>query len=246
MDNLMKMGQQAYKQYSDSQTHEKNSAGSAGNDLNVMGGAHLNRPAGGQMIDTDGDGIPDLEQAAVHASGNSGDSGDSCGFLFSFFFFFCIFIYLFNARPTASLFKSAVSFLKTQAQKKGDDDDDDIDEEKAVEAHDRAFNQKQGSSLDAKSMGAAAAMQAFKQFSQGGASNQPKNNEDSKSKLIGMAMAQAAKLFDSSGGAAGGQKQDAVNSAGSMLLMKQKLQQMGGGSGGSGGGLGSLAGMLGK
>jgi len=227
MDNLLKMGQQAYQQYSDNQSHQKNTTGGGGNDFNVMGGAHLNRPAGGQMIDTDGDGIPDLEQAAVHASGHSGDSGDS------------------------SLFKSAVSFLKTQAQKKGDDDDDDdIDEEKAVEAHDRAFNQKQGSSLDAKSMGAAAAMQAFKQFSQGGASNQPKNNEDSKSKLIGMAMAQAAKLFDSSGGAAGGQKQDAVNSAGSMvmkLLMKQKLQEMGGGGGGgSGGGLGSLAGMLGK
>ncbi|KAA1090830.1 hypothetical protein PGT21_014985 [Puccinia graminis f. sp. tritici] len=192
-----------------------------------MGGAHLNRPAGGQMIDTDGDGIPDLEQAAAHASGNSGDSGDS------------------------SLFKSAVSFLKTQAQKKGDDDDDDIDEEKAVEAHDRAYNQKQGSSLDAKSMGTAAALQAFKQFSQGGGSNEPKPTEDNKSKLIGMAMAQAAKLFDSSGGASGGQKQDAVNSAGSMvmkLLMKQKLQQMtgGGGGGSSGGGLGGLASMIGK
>jgi hypothetical protein len=98
-----------------------------------------------------------------------------------------------------ALFKSAVSFLKTQAQKKGDDDDDDIDEEKAVEAHDRAYNQKQGSSLDAKSMGTAAALQAFKQFSQGGGSNEPKPTEDNKSKLIGMAMAQAAKLFDSSG-----------------------------------------------
>ncbi|KAA1128632.1 hypothetical protein PGTUg99_017326 [Puccinia graminis f. sp. tritici] len=195
MDSFMKLGQQAYKQYSDKQSHGDNTTGGGGgNDFNVMGGAHLNRPAGGQMIDTDGDGIPDLEQAAAHASGNSGDSGDS------------------------SLFKSAVSFLKTQAQKKGDDDDDDIDEEKAVEAHDRAYNQKQGSSLDAKSMGTAAALQAFKQFSQGGGSNEPKPTEDNKSKLIGMAMAQAAKLFDSSGGASGGQKQDAVNSAGSMVM----------------------------
>ena len=222
----MKLGQQAYKQYSDKQSHD-NTTGSGGNDFNVMGGAHLNRPAGGQMIDTDGDGIPDLEQAAAHASGNAGDSGDS------------------------SLFKSAVSFMKSQAQKKGDDDDD-VDEEKAVEAHDRAYNQKQGSSLDAKSMGTAAALQAFKQFSQGGGSNEPKHNEDGKSKLIGMAMAQAAKLFDSSGGASSGQKQDAVNSAGNMvmkLLMKQKLQQMTGGGGGggtSGGGLGGLASMIGK
>lgn len=229
----MKLGQQAYKQYSDNQSHGNTTAAGGRHDANVMGGAHLNRPAAGQMIDTDGDGIPDLEQAAVHASGNSGDAGDS------------------------SLFKSAVSFLKNQAQKKGnddDDDDDDIDEEKAVDAHDRAYNQNQGSSMDAKSMGAAAAMQAFKQFSQGagggGGSTQPKNNEDGKSKLIGMAMAQAAKLFDSSGGASGGQKQDAVNSAGSMvmkLLMKQKLQEMSGGGGsGSGGGLGSLASMIGK
>ncbi|PLW05205.1 hypothetical protein PCANC_02594 [Puccinia coronata f. sp. avenae] len=228
MDNFMKLGQQAYKQYSDNQSHgNTTTAAGGGHDANVMGGAHLNRPAAGQMIDTDGDGIPDLEQAAIHASGNSGDAGDS------------------------SLFKSAVSFLKNQAQKKGDDDDDDIDEEKAVDAHDRAYNQNQGSSMDAKSMGAAAAMQAFKQFSQGGGggSNQPKNNEDGKSKLIGMAMAQAAKLFDSSGGASGGQKQDAVNSAGSMvmkLLMKQKLQQMSGGGGSGGGGLGSLASMIGK
>ncbi|KAH9469826.1 hypothetical protein MJO28_004299 [Puccinia striiformis f. sp. tritici] len=228
MDSFMKLGQQAYKQYSDNQSHDNTTGGApaGGNDFNVMGGAHLNRPAGGQMIDSDGDGIPDLEQAAAHASGNSGDSGDS------------------------SMFKSAISFIKTQSQKGGDDDD--IDEEKVAEAHDRAYNQKQGSSLDAKSMGTAAALQAFKQFSSGGASNEPKHNEDGKSKLIGMAMAQAAKLFDSSGGAASGQKQDAVNSAGNMvmkLLMKQKLQQMtggGGGGGGSGGGLGSLAGMIGK
>ncbi|POV96135.1 hypothetical protein PSTT_15824 [Puccinia striiformis] len=220
MDSFMKLGQQAYKQYSDNQSHDNTTGGApaGGNDFNVMGGAHLNRPAGGQMIDSDGD-----EQAAAHASGNSGDSGDS------------------------SMFKSAISFIKTQSQKGGDDDD--IDEEKVAEAHDRAYNQKQGSSLDAKSMGTAAALQAFKQFSSGGASNEPKHNEDGKSKLIGMAMAQAAKLFDSSGGAASGQKQDAVNSAGNMLLMKQKLQQMtggGGGGGGSGGGLGSLAGMIGK
>lgn len=218
MDSFIKLGQQAYQQYSDNQSHAQ---GAGGPNANTMGGAHLNLPAGGggQMIDSDGDGIPDLDQAAAHASGHSGDSGD------------------------ASLFSTAASFLKSQYTKS--DDDDDIDEHRAKEAHDRAYNQNQGGSLDAKSMGAAAALQAFKQFQQGGAagSNGHNNQKDGQSKLLGMAMAQAAKLFDSSGGAAsGGQKQDAVNSAGKMvmkLIMKQKLQSVGGGGGG-------LASMIGK
>lgn len=226
MDNFLKLGQQAYQKYSDSQSHDphRNSGGNdGGNGFGVMGGAHLNRPAGGQMIDTDGDGIPDFEQAAAHASQHSGDSGDS------------------------SLFSTAISFLKS----KRDDDDDDVDEHEVTKAHDRAYNQKQGASLDAKSMGAAAALQAFKKFtSHDDSQSHSKNDKDIQSKLIGMAMAQAAQLFDSNGGAAAGQKQDAVNSAGKMvmkLMMKQKLQQMGGGgSSGGGGGLGGLAGMLGK
>jgi hypothetical protein len=44
-----------------------------------------------------------------------------------------------------------------QEQKKGDDDDD-VEKEKVVDAHDWAYNQNQGSAMDAKSMIGAAAL----------------------------------------------------------------------------------------
>lgn len=43
------------------------------------------------------------------------------------------------------------------------------------------------------------------------------------SKLIGLAMAEASKLFDSKGGAASGNKQDAVNGA-ATTVMKLLIQ----------------------
>lgn len=95
-------------------------------------------------------------------------------------------------------------------------------------------------------MGAAAAMQAFKKFTGGGGSSaQSSGGGDMQSKLIGMAMSEAAQLFDKSGGAASGNKQDAVNSAGMMvmkMLVKSKFSSMTGGS--NSGGLGSLASMV--
>lgn len=78
----------------------------------------------------------------------------------------------------------------------------------------------------------------MKQFTGGGGGNKP----SSKSDLISLAMAEASKLFDKSGGAAQGSKQDAVNSAG-MTIMKLMVQsQLGGG--GSSGGLGGLMSMV--
>eukprot|EP00918_Siedleckia_nematoides_P003036 GHVU01006897.1.p1 GENE.GHVU01006897.1~~GHVU01006897.1.p1 ORF type:complete len:229 (+),score=45.32 GHVU01006897.1:200-886(+) len=226
MDNLINLGTKAFQQYSDnnnkSSQHDRpdGHAQGEGGGYGVTGGAHLNRPAGGQWIDTDGDGVPDFQQAADHAARESGDAADP------------------------SLFKNAMSFLKNRNNK----DHDDIDESKATDAHDQAYNKGQGGSLDANSMGAAAALQAFKKFSSGGGSDSKSSSGgDGQSKLIGMAMAQAAKLFDSSGGASSGQKQDAVNSAGQMvmkLLMKQKMNEMVGG--GNSGGLSGLAGLAGK
>jgi len=70
-----------------------------------------------------------------------------------------------------------------------------------------------------------------------------------KSKLIGKAMAEASKLFDKSGGAASGNKQDAVNGA-AMTVMKLLVQSKlsGGSTGGasSSGGLGSMMSMASK
>src|SRR5258708_3361240 len=63
----------------------------------------------------------------------------------------------------------------------------------------------------------------------------------SQSHLISMAMAEATKLFDSSGGASNGNKQDVVNSAAMTvvkLLVKSKFSGTTGGS--NSGGLGSM------
>ena len=98
--------------------------------------------------------------------------------------------------------------------------------------------------MDASGMGAAAAMQAFKMFTSGGGS-QSSSGGGMQSKLMGMAMSEAAKLFESSGGASSGNKQDAVNSAGMTvmkLMMKSKMNSMMGGS--DSGGLSSLMGMV--
>ena len=56
-------------------------------------------------------------------------------------------------------------------------------------------------------------------------------------------MAEASKLFDSSGGSSHGNKQDAVNSAG-MTIMKLMVQSKFGGGGG-GGGVGGLMSLVG-
>lgn len=90
-------------------------------------------------------------------------------------------------------------------------------------------------------MGSAAALQVLKGFTGGGGGG------GSQSQLISMAMAEASKLFDSSGGASSGNKQDAVNGA-AMTVMKLMVQsKFGGGTmgGGNSGGLGSLMGLVG-
>lgn len=60
-----------------------------------------------------------------------------------------------------------------------------------------------------------------------------------------MAMAEATKLFDSAGGAASGNKQDAVNGA-AMTVMKLLVQSKFSAAtgGGNSGGLGSLMGLV--
>jgi hypothetical protein len=65
--------------------------------------------------------------------------------------------------------------------------------------------------MDASSMGAAAAMQALKRFTGSSSAGAKPQGSSFQSGLIGMAMSEATKLFDSSGGAASGTKQDAVN-----------------------------------
>lgn len=145
--------------------------------------------------------------------------------------------------------------------------DDDLDEDEVVQKHNQAYQQGNAGNLDANSMGAAAALNALKRFTSGNG-NAPAQSAGGQSKLvrtasalsslqtdsscqIAMAMSEASKLFDQSGGAASGNKQDAVNSAGTMvmkMLLKSQLSGAAGTGGGAagGGGVSQLLGMASK
>lgn len=131
------------------------------------------------------------------------------------------------------------SVLNNFLDRDDDDDDDDdlvnkkkpIKEEtinKATEAHDRIYNQGATSEASSRDLGSAAALQAFKMFS-GGGSKGGSSNE-----LIGLAMGEAMKLYNSKGGSSGGADQsEMLKSAAAMAF---KLYQSKGSGGGSGGG----------
>ncbi|EGO31282.1 beta-flanking protein [Serpula lacrymans var. lacrymans S7.9] len=116
-----------------------------------------------------------------------------------------------------------------------------VDEDEVQNAHRQAYREGGASGLSAGSMGGAAAMQILQKFTSGGGSS---GGGGSKTELISMAMAEASKLFDKSGGGSGGSKQDAINGA-AMTVMKLVVQsKLGGTTGGSNsGGIGSLMGL---
>ncbi|KAJ5698687.1 hypothetical protein N7462_000692 [Penicillium macrosclerotiorum] len=141
------------------------------------------------------------------------------------------------------LFESALSFLNERKSEYADPSRYDVDEQHAVNAHQAMYGggSDEGRSHDSGTVGAGAAMQALKMFTSGGSSDGGMD----KNKLIGMAMAQAGKLWDEkqgSGANISGDKQSAVNSAAEMAL-KMYMKSNGGGSSGTGGpaGLMSLA-----
>lgn len=115
------------------------------------------------------------------------------------------------------------------------------------DAHDQAYSGGNAAGLPASGMGAAAAMQAFKMFTGGGASTgagAPAGaggatgaagasagaaaGGNPQSQMLAMAMAEASKLFDSQGGAASGNKQEAITSAAKMAmkLLMQVSQEL--------------------
>ncbi|KAI0324465.1 hypothetical protein GY45DRAFT_1331523 [Cubamyces sp. BRFM 1775] len=136
-----------------------------------------------------------------------------------------------------SLFSSALSFVKQNKT----EHEQPIDEEDVQHAHRKAYEEGSASSLSAGSIGSAAAMQVLKQFTSSGGSG-------SQSQLISLAMAEASKLFDKSGGSSSGDKQDAVNGA-AMTVMKLLVQsKFGGGAigGSNSGGVGGLMSLASK
>lgn len=87
-------------------------------------------------------------------------------------------------------------------------------------------------------------VQILKQFTGGGSHGTSTGGGGSQTQLISMAMAEATKLFDKSGGAASGNKQDAVNGA-AMTVMKLLVQSKFSGAGTTGGSnSGGLSGLL--
>jgi hypothetical protein len=122
-----------------------------------------------------------------------------------------------------------------------------LDEEHVTNTHKEAYERGNTSSMDSGSIGTAAAMQAFKMFTSSGGSSSSGGGGNTQTQLLSMAMSEASNLFDKSGGGKGGDKQDAVNSAGMMvmkLLVQSKMSSMTGGS--NSGGLGQLMGMASK
>ncbi|KAK4129651.1 hypothetical protein N657DRAFT_660940 [Parathielavia appendiculata] len=129
--------------------------------------------------------------------------------------------------------------------------EEDIDEEDAVQSHRKLFGLGSFSSaaepVSSSSLGSAAAMQALKIFTSGETTPQ----SQSQSAFVGLAMAQAAKLFDAQASqgniAPGADKQSAVMQAGELAL-KMYLKSHGSQGGGAGGdgGVGGLLQLAGK
>lgn len=167
-----------------------------------------------------------MSSAARHASENAGDSGDS------------------------SIFSSVLSRLTGNKESIAQED---VDEDHAVEAH-KQFYGNNGSGQQPASdsnMGAAAAMQALKMFTGGSGGNaSAQQSSGSQNQFIGMAMAQASKLFDqqsAQGNAdSSASKESVVQKAGEMALKMYMKKQLSGGSSGGSSGLGGLMSMASK
>jgi len=145
---------------------------------------------------------------------------------------------------SSDLFKTALSFMSENQHKH----DEPIDEKKVVESHEKVYTKGDTSNMSSRSLGSAAAMQVFQQFTSqasGGGHGSGSGGSSQKTQLLSMAMAEAAKLFDKKGGSTTGGKQEAVNGA-AMTIMKLMVQSKlggGGSGGGSSGGLGSMMSM---
>nr|KIR49512.1 beta-flanking protein [Cryptococcus bacillisporus CA1280] len=185
------------------------------------GGTEYNRPHGQGGASSGNSGLPNIDcNTAVNAANEHNSNGNE----------------------NSSLFNSALSFIGNMNK-----NDTDIDEGKVQKDHQQAYGQGNTSGMTSSSLGAAAALQALKSFTSGAAdtSGNKQGGGDMQSKIMGMAMSEAAKLFDSSGGNVQGNKQDAVTSAGQVIMKMMLKSQVSGMIGGSNsGGLSGLASML--
>ncbi|KAI1752814.1 ClpP/crotonase [Xylaria castorea] len=185
------------------------------------GGAY---PAGGPRADDD-----DWRGAAQHASQHAGDSGDT------------------------DLFSNLLGALGQKKQRLANEDIDEDGESfplrlspwpflyKAVRTHKKYFQgDDDDRDADDRSMGSAAAMQALKMFSGGESGNTAKTS--SQGAFVGLAMAEASKLFDKKASqgkvSSDSSKESAVMQAGEMAIKMYMKSQGGQQSSGASGLLG--------
>ncbi|KAJ5232862.1 hypothetical protein N7468_005818 [Penicillium chermesinum] len=132
-----------------------------------------------------------------------------------------------------SFFDNALGFLQERKGQFSQPDNVQVDESHALNAHQALYGGGgEGQTHDSGSVGAGAAVEALKMFTSGGSSD----GGFDKNKLIGLAMAQAGKLWDEkqgSGANMSGDKQSAINNAAETAL-KMYLKG-GGGVSGTGG-----------
>ncbi|OWZ28255.1 beta-flanking protein [Cryptococcus neoformans AD2-60a] len=174
-----------------------------------IGGSEYNRPHGQGGASSGNSGFPSIDSNTAVSAANEHNS---------------------NGNENSSLFSSALSFIGNMNK-----NDTDIDEEKVQRDHQQVYGQGNTGGMTSSSLGAAAAMQALKSFTSGGAdtSSNKQGGGDMQSKIMGMAMSEAAKLFDSSGGNVQGNKQDAITSAGQVIMKLMLKSQVSGMIGGS-------------
>ncbi|CAE6521580.1 unnamed protein product [Rhizoctonia solani] len=220
MDSFINLAKQGYETYSESQKGQHGSQSQPPQGVTPQGSYGGNPPQGeyghnqpnSSGYGSSQYGPPIDHQAAVqNATQHSGGAGDS------------------------SLFSTALGFINQNQSQHAEP----INEKHVQDAHTEVYDKGKASSLDAGSLGAAAAMQVLKKFTSGGGS-ESSGGGNSQSKLIGLAMSEASKLFESQGSKSG-QKQDAVNGA-AMTIMKLLVQSKAGPGATNAGGndLGSL------
>lgn len=107
----------------------------------------------------------------------------------------------------SSLFNTALSFIKDRKSEYAQRDNYDIDESHMVQSHQELYGGGgEERAHDSNTLGAGAAMQALKMFTSGGGSESSASGSGGmdKNKLIGVAMAQAGKLWEEKNSSGGG------------------------------------------
>ncbi|KAF4988337.1 hypothetical protein FDECE_15094 [Fusarium decemcellulare] len=169
-------------------------------------------PPGGIQSHGGGSGIAsflgnlDLDHAQQTASNNAGSSGDK------------------------DLFSNILGSLGQKQTKLANED---LNEEDAIKQHKQAYD-SENEEEDNKSMGTAAAIQALKLFNKGEAQS-GSGSSSSQSAFLGLAMAEASKLFDDKASkgkvSADADKQSVVQKAGEVafkMYLKNQGEQQGG------------------